>query len=422
MKIAVVTLGCKTNQAESFQWENMLCTAGHQIVTVSDNPDLCIINTCTVTAKADYQSRQLIQRALRAHAKVIVTGCYAELNQTTLKALNKDIEIVRNGDKDTLLELLALEDSEKNSTPLHYPRQRPIIKVQDGCNYSCSYCAITLARGRSRSVPAIEIVEEIKKYEAAGYREIILTGIHLGTYGLDLTPRVALASLVRSLLDATTSLRIRLSSLEIKEIDEELIDLLMNPRICNHLHIPLQSGDDTILKLMNRTYVSREFIKGVEKIVKTHPYIGLGSDIIVGFPGEGEMEFEHTVKLVEELPFSYIHVFPYSPRPHTKAASFPHQVDGLVKKKRVALLREAGERKKRAFLEKNIGNTTDVIIEELSDDGYIGTSSNYIRVHLTGTGECGGLKEGMLVNTRVTGIKNSMALGNPLKSQELTHL
>ncbi|MEW6117647.1 MAG: tRNA (N(6)-L-threonylcarbamoyladenosine(37)-C(2))-methylthiotransferase MtaB [Nitrospirota bacterium] len=422
MKVAVITLGCKTNQAESFQWENMLCAAGHRVVDVTENPDLCIINTCTVTSKADYQSRQLVQRALRTQAKVVVTGCYAELNHTTLKTLNKDIEIVSNSDKDTLLDLLALETPERNNPRCHYSRQRPIIKVQDGCNYSCSYCAITLARGRSRSVPTTDVIEEVKKYEAAGYREVVLTGIHLGTYGLDLAPQVTLSSLLISLLNATTSLRIRLSSLEVKEINDELIDLLMNPRICNHLHIPLQSGADTVLKLMNRTYGTSDFIKGIERIVKVHPYIGLGTDIIVGFPGEGEEEFRQTVNLIETVPFSYIHVFPFSPRPHTKAASFPQQVDGKTKKNRVALLRSIGEEKKKLFLEKNIGTTTDVIIEEPAEGGYIGTSSNYIRIYLEEAGGYGRLKAGMLVNTRVVGTKDSMALGNPLKSQQLTHL
>lgn len=423
MKIAVLTLGCKTNQAESMNMEHALNNAGHRIVEMSEKPDICIINTCTVTSKADYQSRQLIHRALRNNSKVIVTGCYAELNQEQLKEIDNDIRIVKNAEKNNIIRLIKqnnsgnLEISPHSVAPLfHHPvtlsRHRPIVKVQDGCNYSCSYCTIPMARGRSRSVAVDDVINEIKSYESLGYKEIVITGIHLGTYGYDLKPKKTLSVLLKNILINTDIPRIRLSSLEIKEIDDELIELLKEDRVCKHLHVPLQSGDDNILKLMNRTYSVKDFLSGIERIFKKVPDIALGTDVIVGFPGEGEIEFNHTKQLIESIAFSYLHVFPYSQRPGTKAVKLPGHIAGAIKKERVSILREIGMIKKQDFIRNNIGKTLDIIVEERGYEGLIGTAGNYIKVTLKGDND---IKAGMLVNAHIMGHQDDIAIGSLVK-------
>ncbi|MBT9146229.1 MAG: Threonylcarbamoyladenosine tRNA methylthiotransferase MtaB [candidate division WS2 bacterium] len=426
MKIAVLTLGCKTNQAESMQIEHALGNSGHQIVDMAEKPEICIINTCTVTSKADYQSRQLIHRALKNNSKVIVTGCYAELNREQLKKAGSDIEIVKNVEKDKIINLITqnisgntkMEKSCHSITPsLHPPvilsRHRPIIKVQDGCNYSCSYCAIPMARGRSRSISEDEVIKEIKFYESMGYKEVVLTGIHLGTYGLDLKPKKSLSLLVNNILINTNIPRIRLSSLEIKEITDELLELFDEDRVCKHLHIPLQSGDDNTLKLMNRTYSVDDFVSGIEKITKKLPDIAIGTDVIVGFPGEGEFEFKNTKYLIESMPFSYLHVFPYSSRSGTKAAVLPKQVAKVIKKERADMLKSIGMAKKQDYIKRHIGKTLDVIVENRCDKGLTGTTGNYIKVLMD---DANAVKEGMLVNVRILGQKDSAAVGSLAKN------
>ena len=416
MKIAVLTLGCKTNQAESMNMEHALNNAGHQVVEMLEKPDICIINTCTVTSKADYQSRQLINRALKNNAKVIVTGCYAELNNEQIKNIDNNIEVIRNNNKSNIINMIPNEYSSGNINFSKYARHRPAVKVQDGCNYSCSYCAIPMARGGSRSIPIDRVISEIKFYESLGYKEIVLTGIHLGTYGLDLKPKKSLSMLLDNILKNTNIPRIRISSLEIKEIDDKFLELLTEERICKHLHIPLQSGDDNILKLMNRTYSTKDFLSGIERIIKKVPEISIGTDVIVGFPSEGEVEFENTKKLIESIPFSYLHVFPYSPRPRTKAVTFSGQVAGAIKKERVKILREIGMAKKEDYIEKNIGKSLDIIVEDRCEDGVIGTAGNYIKVLVTDENN---IKEGMLVNVHVLGHKDGIAIGIPAKNLEL---
>lgn len=413
MKIAVLTLGCKTNQAESMNMEYALGMGGHQIVDMSERPDLCIINTCTVTSKADYQSRQLINRALKNNTKVIVTGCYAELNNEQIKNIDNNIEIIRNNNKSNIINMIPNEYSSCNINFSKHVRHRPIVKVQDGCNYSCSYCAIPMARGRSRSIAVNDVINKIRFYESLGYKEIVLTGIHVGTYGLDLKPNESLSILLDNILKNTNIPRVRLSSLEVKEIDDELIELLKEDRVCKHLHVPLQSGDDNILKLMNRTYTVGDFLSGVERIFKRVPDIALGTDVIVGFPGEGESEFNNTRQLIESIPFSYLHIFPYSQRPGTKAATFAKQVAGSIKKERVAILREIGTIKKQDFIRKNIGRILDIVVEERGCDGLIGTTGNYIKVILEDSSDA---EAGMLVNAHILGHKDDIATGSLVKN------
>jgi len=408
--------------------EYALNSAGHQIVEMPEKPDICVINTCTVTAKSDYQSRQMIRKALNNNAKVIVTGCYAELNKDFLKNTYNDITVVENRDKSNIINQI-IQNISRNAEKLidntivpllHHSsalsRHRPIVKVQDGCNYSCSYCAIRIARGRSKSVPVEDVINQIKHYESMGYNEVVLTGIHLGTYGLDLKSEKSLSILLKNILINTKIPRIRLSSLEIREINEELLELIAEDRICKHLHIPLQSGDDNILKLMNRMYSSGDFILGVEKILKRLPDTSIGTDVIVGFPGEGESEFKNTEQLIISIPFSYLHVFPYSKRPKTKAIELPGEVSEPLKKERAAALRRIGMGKKADYIKKSIGKTLNAVIENRGEEGLLGTTGNYIKILIEDEKN---LTEGMLVDVHVSGYKNNLAFGMPVKNMQV---
>ncbi|MCL5423146.1 MAG: tRNA (N(6)-L-threonylcarbamoyladenosine(37)-C(2))-methylthiotransferase MtaB [Nitrospirae bacterium] len=411
MKVSVLTLGCKANQSESFIIEADLRARGCRIVGLEEKPDLCIINTCSVTSKSDYQSRQLIRRASKAGSRVIVTGCYSELNKGMIQAM-EGVEDVVDVDKKLYIPLML--PIAESCTTLNYDspsRSRFFLKVQDGCNYACSYCIIPKARGRSRSSGVEDIIGQITAVSHT-YREVVLTGIHLGTYGYDLIPNVKLADLLSTSLLKTKIKRVRLSSLEIREIDERLLDLIQDERVCSHLHIPLQSGDDRILGLMNRNYTTREFFNGVERILARVPGIAIGTDIIAGFPGESAQDFKNTLKFLESLPLSYIHVFPYSARPGTEAAQMPNFVDSSTRKKRCALLRALGTRKKTEYMKTQIGRTLDLLVEDIdSATTVVGTTGNYLKVRASVTDACP--KD--IVSVRIAGINDDMLIGHPIQ-------
>lgn len=411
MKVSVLTLGCKANQSESFIIEADLRARGCQIVGLEEKPDLCIINTCSVTSKSDYQSRQLIRRASKAGSRVIVTGCYSELNKGMVQAM-EEVEDVVDVDKKLSIPLMLHLATSCSTLNYYSPsRSRFFLKVQDGCNYACSYCIIPKARGRSRSSDVEDIIGQITAVSHT-YREVVLTGIHLGTYGYDLIPNVKLADLLSTSLLKTKIKRVRLSSLEIREIDERLLDLIRDERVCSHLHIPLQSGDDRILGLMNRNYTTREFFNGVERILARVPGIAIGTDIIAGFPGESEQDFKNTLKFLESLPLSYIHVFPYSARPGTEAAQMPNFVDSATRKERCALLRALGTRKKAEYMKTQIGRTLDLLVEDIdSDTTVVGTTGNYLKVRASVTDACP--KD--IVSVRIAGINDDMLIGHPLQ-------
>lgn len=411
MKIAIQTLGCRTNQAESLEIEALLKQQGRDIVDISDNPDICILNTCSVTAKADQQSRQLIRRALKNNSKVIVTGCFAELNADIIKEFRGSIEIVKNIDKNHIINKIIPQCSSASIKLDRYARSRPILKVQDGCNFSCSYCTIPLARGKSRSVPVEDILQKINTFEESGFKEVVLTGIHLGTYGIDLIPSKPLSQLLDSILKYTSIPRIRLSSIEINEITDEMLEVMENPRICNHLHIPLQSGDDEILLNMNRHYDTAYFSERLKQIVSRFPGMAIGTDIITGFPGEKRENFIRTVQFLEGLPLAYLHVFPYSSRPGTKAASFPDQVPESLKKERVVLLGNLAATARNKYLSQHMDKTLQVIVENKTIEGCFGTSTNYIKVLLASEYD---LRAQTLMNIRVTRIENNHVVGIPL--------
>jgi threonylcarbamoyladenosine tRNA methylthiotransferase MtaB len=379
MRVSVLTLGCKTNLSESDWFKIVAKRGGHEVVDLHESPDLCIINTCTVTSKSDYQCRQLIRRALRTGAEVVVTGCYAEIAEPVIKAISSDIKIVKNPDKNKILHIL---DGHNESKSLEFGRARPFVKIQDGCSFSCSYCIIPRARGRPKSRPIKEVLEEVQAIEEAGYREVVLTGIHIGLYGVDIPDKVTLSELIKNLLNKTDNIRIRLSSLEINEVTEEMLELLQDPRICPHLHLPLQSGDDDILKAMRRPYTTAEYLRGVEIVLNRVDNLALGTDIIVGFPGEGDKEFKNTKKFIENIPFSYMHIFPYSERPGTLASKMDNKVSPGVKKERARLLREIDQQKRTAYRKAQIGRILEVINERKLEDGLrVGKSENYVNVY-----------------------------------------
>lgn len=413
MKISILTLGCKVNQAESSLIEGALKNNGNEIVDIVEKPDVCIVNTCTVTAKSDYQSRQLIRRAYRAGARVFVTGCYAELNKESVQSMKGVEAIVNNTNKLSIISKLSNKTIDVSSYFPSASKSRFFLKIQDGCNYSCTYCTIPKARGASKSITPDTVVRQAGEAASSGYNEIVLTGIHLGTYGLDLTPKVKLSELIKTILKQTTIMRIRLSSIEVSEIDDELLDLLTDKRICNHLHIPLQSGDNRILGLMNRTYNSGQFSFKIKVISKRMTGISIGTDVIVGFPGEGDAEFQNTYTLLEHLPISYMHVFPFSSRQGTVASQMPDNTPSGTKKERAQRLAALNSRKKALYMEEQAGKAIDVLIEEVNMDGTCsGIASNHLKV-IVPTNQH---SRGSLITVRIQGIQNSKLIGIPIFS------
>jgi threonylcarbamoyladenosine tRNA methylthiotransferase MtaB len=407
MKISVLTLGCKVNQAEMSQIEGSLKGQGHDIVSLSEGPDICVVNTCTVTAKSDYQSRQLIRRAGRTGARVIVTGCYSELNKDAAGRMEGVHTVVDNADKDSIINLIG-GNRQSDALGVSGGRTRFFLKVQDGCNNSCTYCIVHIARGASRSVSPEKTIEEVNRAVEGGFKEVVLTGVHLGQYGLDLGSGVSLTSLVEEILQKTSLERLRLSSLEVNEIDEGLLGLLESPRLMPHLHIPLQSGDDGVLKLMNRHYDTASFRDAVMRVHARFPGIALGTDIIAGFPQETEDAFNNTVKLAGELPFTYMHVFPYSRRPGTMAAEMEDIVGGKTRDERASALRALAQKKKSLYMNRQVGQTLDVLVEESPKEGECrGTSGNYLKVRVLLSGNT----RGTVVPVRIAGHRDGVLSG-----------
>lgn len=401
-KIAVTTLGCKVNQYESAGIIEKLAGRGFINVPFSNSADLYIINTCTVTARTDYQSRQLIRKAYRKNPKapIIVTGCYAQRAPGDLSGLPGVAAVVGNAEKENIPDIVqnmvkgeqqifvGTIGQAKNISDLavtKFPEHtRAFLRIQDGCNSFCSYCIIPYSRGRSRSLPEKDVLDQIEILGKAGHREIVLSGIHLGIYGEDLSPPASLLTLLKKIEENKTVERLRLSSIEPTEITDEMISHIRDSEIiCPHLHIPLQSGDDKILSLMKRNYNTELFRGLIENLLNVMPDIALGIDVMVGFPGEGEKEFANTVAFIEEIPAAYLHVFPYSNRPGTRSSDLPGEVAEDVKKERAKTLRMLGKRKRAVFAERFIGKSLSVLIEDKKDRDtglQKGFSENYIPV------------------------------------------
>lgn len=399
----VITLGCKVNQYESAFLAESLVEYGFLRAPDNERADIVIINTCTVTGTASRQSRQGIRRAIKENpgAFVAAVGCYVQAFPEELGQIEGISLLIGNRDKKDLPFLIRKafpENLSKNHTRpfqrgqafeqmpvrLFAGRARAFLKIQDGCEAFCSYCIVPKARGPSRSLDPEKAVSMMEEMTGHGICEVVLTGIHLGRYGRDLGPEISLASLLRKVAERSLPLRIRLSSIEPNEIDDEIIELVRKePRICPHFHIPLQSGDNTILKSMNRHYSTERFEALIENIRSSIPFCAIGVDVISGFPGETEKAFMNTFSLIRSLPVTYLHVFPFSPRKGTPAASFSGRVEPAEIRKRTGLLRALGREKREAFHRSCLGKTLAIVSEGTSkeEEGLLcGTSGNYIPV------------------------------------------
>ncbi|MCI4626038.1 MAG: tRNA (N(6)-L-threonylcarbamoyladenosine(37)-C(2))-methylthiotransferase MtaB [Candidatus Magnetoovum sp. WYHC-5] len=375
MRYCILTLGCKVNQAESTYIENILRDKSYEKVRLEESPDICIINTCSVTGKSDYQSRQLIRRALRASLQVYVTGCFIESGVCDIDSWqNQGVQIVRNANKEEFF--VNLPDAVKPLNTINEGRSRAIVKIQDGCNSCCSYCIIPLTRGASVSKSPEKILEEVKALEASGFHEVVLTGIHVGYYG---EGTFNLHWLIRQILQNTKTIRLRLTSLEVNELNDEMIELFKENRLCKHAHIPLQSGDNEILLRMNRKYTVENYKEAILKIHKSIENISIGADVITGFPGEKESHFINTYNFIKELPLTYLHVFPYAKRKNTPAAAFSMQVDEKVKKERSKKLTELSIKLKGQFIASQIGKTLHGVVESFNGEYYQATTDNYLK-------------------------------------------
>jgi threonylcarbamoyladenosine tRNA methylthiotransferase MtaB len=406
--VALATLGCKVNQCESASFQSCFEEQGFTVNSFGSPADIYVINTCAVTAKAAAQSRQLVRRAQRSNpkAKIVVTGCYAQVDPHNIKEIdNIHVSIVGNANKHQIVEaaLSDIENYDEALTTEKYfndvalqkeisllpvkrfsGRTRAFLKVQDGCNNFCTYCIVPYARGRSRSLPPEKVLQQTLLYEKEGYKEIVLSGIHVGHYGLDLNPSLSLLELLEKLTTTTPKIRYRLSSLEPTEISQDLLEFMVaKDNFMPHLHIPLQSGSDTILKKMHRRYNAGQFAEKVRRCKEILPEAAIGVDVLVGFPGETEQDFLQTYELITKLPVTYIHVFPYSKRPGTPAAKMAHQVPTKIKEERVAVLRKLDHKKRTAFYGSQIGEVHSVLVEaEKSLEGLAkGFTDNYIPVH-----------------------------------------
>jgi threonylcarbamoyladenosine tRNA methylthiotransferase MtaB len=365
-----------------------------------DGVNLCVVNSCAVTARAEGKSRQLTRRLRRQHPGAIVAlvGCYPELRRAEAAAAAGADVVLGTGDRDRLAGLLrerglpAAGPEAAAAAPVlpgafAGERTRAVVKVQDGCEQRCTYCVIPYVRGPSRSRPPEEVAREVGRLVEAGFKEVVLTGIHLGAWGLDLEPPGrSLSDLVREVLDVPGLARLRLSSIEPLEVTGALVDLMASDRrVCRHLHLPLQSGSDAVLEKMNRPYTAGEYLAVVERVRARVPLLGLTTDVMVGFPGETDEDFERTLEVVRRARFSRLHVFRFSRRPGTPAADLPGQVPTPVKKARSEELIRLGRHLGRDFRESLIGRTLEVLVERLVAPGEgEGLTDNYVRVRFRG--------------------------------------
>jgi len=419
MKFAIHTFGCKVNIYESEYIINLLLDKGYTQVDFNEKADIYIINTCTVTNEADKKDRKLIRSTRNNHKNsiLIVMGCYSQLNPNDIDAdivignkhKSKIIELIEKY-KQTKEKIILVEDISKTDFEDMYINRfiehtRAFVKIQDGCNAFCSYCTIPYARGGLRSKDFNTVVKEVTNLVNNGYKEIVLTGIHTGRYGLE--QNTNLETLLKELVKIKDIFRIRLSSIEINEITDGIIDLIKNNQVmAKHLHIPLQSGSNTILKSMNRLYDLDFFLKRIDYIRKEIPDISITTDLIVGFPGETEELFQETIDTLNKIKFTKIHTFPYSKRNGTKAASMPNHLDNQIKKCRVRKVLSLSDKYELEYYKNNINKEFDGIVETRKDNKKIVLTSNYIPVEIEDN-----LENNTKVNFKITEINDSKIIG-----------
>ncbi|HMM28773.1 MAG TPA: tRNA (N(6)-L-threonylcarbamoyladenosine(37)-C(2))-methylthiotransferase MtaB [Aggregatilineaceae bacterium] len=399
MKVYLEFTGCRLNQSEIETLARQFASAGHAIAGSAGEADLCVVNTCAVTNEAGRSSRNIIRRLSRANpaARIVATGCYAELAPQAVATLPCVSSVVGNADKDRLVPMVLGEDVpqyvydreplERAPLPGALGRTRAFVKAQDGCDNRCTFCVTTIARGPGRSRPLPDVVREVQALAAAGYQEAVLTGVHLGSYGHDLGLADGLARLVRTLLEHTDLPRLRLSSLEPWDLSPDFFVLWENPRLCRHLHLPLQSGCDATLKRMARRTSQASFRALVESARAAIPDLAVSTDVIAGFPGETDAEFETSFAFVREMDFMKLHVFRYSRRPGTAAARMAGHIAEEIKKARSARLLALSDEGAERFARRFVGQGVTVLWEQVSGatpDGFVngGLTDHYVRVEL----------------------------------------
>ncbi len=399
--VAFYTLGCKMNTYDTQWYGEQFAQQGYCEVPFGEMADVTVVNTCTVTGQGDAQSRQALRKAHRVSPEgtVVAVGCYAQTDPDALAEMPEVDLVVGNAEKTQLMDLLndtcsmgrtfvtrsRAKDFEDMDIYNFGSRARAFVKMQEGCNEFCSFCIIPFARGRSRSRTVDSTVTQVKKLVDAGYGEVVLTGVHLGDYGVDLE-HTNLLDVLEAIEQIAGLQRFRVSSIEATFVSDAMIDFFASSKkFCRHLHVPLQSGDDGILKAMRRPYTRTQYIDLIEKLASQIPNIGIGGDVMVGFPGESDAAFQNTYDLIAHHPMTYLHVFPYSPRGKTPAARMPDQVDAQVKKQRGSALRALGEEKVSAFQKRFLGQTLPVLFEGRRGNGLLnGLTDNYIRVMAPG--------------------------------------
>jgi threonylcarbamoyladenosine tRNA methylthiotransferase MtaB len=396
VKYAIVTFGCRVNQADSFTIEEGLRRRG-DVPAAPEHADLVVVNTCSVTASADQGARQTIRRIARTNpgVRVVVTGCYATRRPEEVGQLPNVVRVIANSRKDSLVSLLEAEGelttAERFSggdgpcglalEPGVAGRTSLTLRVQTGCDQQCSYCIIPTTRGTGRSRPITAVLQEVRRAVEAGYREIAITGVHLGSYGRDIGDGTDLGRLVRVLSDWPDEIVFRVSSLEPMDCTPAIIDVAAcSPRIAPHFHLPLQHGSDVVLRAMKRPYTSSDFQRVVERVHARLPSAAIGTDVIVGFPGESAEQFAATASLLESLPIAYAHVFPYSDRPGTAATALESKVDGNVIRDRARVLRDIGAAKAREFRRDQVGRMMRALTV---DDGASVVTGNYLKVRIS---------------------------------------
>jgi threonylcarbamoyladenosine tRNA methylthiotransferase MtaB len=392
MRIALATLGCKVNRADTDALRVALAELGEEVPFEAE-ADLYIVSSCTVTAVADRQTRQLVYRARRRSpaARIALTGCYPRVDRAgalAISGVDRAFTLAEHAELVAWARSLAIT-SGSSAAAGPEARRRPFLKVQDGCDGACSYCIVPRARGRSTSVEPSRVLSELAARAAAGFEEVVLAGIHLGAYGRDLAPRVDLVALLELALERVPRVRIRLSSIEPDEVGDDLLSLISAPAasVCPHLHLPVQSGDDGILAAMNRPYraaLLAELAARLRACAPAHE-LAVGADLIAGFPGETEEQHRRSLELALHGPFTHLHVFPFSPRPGTPAASLPGRLDPLLARERAARLRAAGRRRLAAFAAAQVGHERCVLVERVdrARSTCSGVTENYLRAVVT---------------------------------------
>jgi threonylcarbamoyladenosine tRNA methylthiotransferase MtaB len=405
MRFAIATLGCKVNQYDSAMIEARLLALGMERSDFARPADVYIVNTCTVTHRADAESLRLARRArkLNPSARVIMTGCLAQANPELLAYADEVDAVVglgRPGDLERAVtgsnnERVMVSNLRKHTAPIEVGaaalegHTRAFLKVQEGCDQFCSFCIVPTARGRSRSVPPRRIFEALDELAAQGFKEVVISGVHLGGYGRDLEPPIDLARMLEMIAERCPIARVRISSLDPEELTDHIIGIVANSEcFCPHFHLPLQAGDDEILSRMRRRYTTKHFRELVERVLAAMPEAAIGTDLITGFPGESNRQFEQYFKFVESLPLAYFHVFPYSPRAGTTAAKLSGRIGGAEVKRRAALMRNWGEQKRQRFAAGLVGKRLRVLLEQRTATGSLqGYSRNYVSVLTNGDDE-----------------------------------